>query len=252
MAEQLPFLLRLQLPARKTAKKKKTNQPKASTTRGFGAKPLTFAQVVEQFPTQVPPNADSLPCPCQVDTRQSSNGANNNNNQQETLDLLPRYADCCAPYHQRDHERRRLPESPERVLRSRYSAFCYRLIDHVIQTTHPEADNYTNDHIQWAKNLNTKNGMFDDYNFVNLEVLGDTLYSNLQQDEATLEFLIRFRPKDGAGPLEESFWCENGRFLKDDDHGWLYVDSEISPVIKKKRRQKNSRKLWILIHDNYL
>ncbi|MEM9160912.1 MAG: YchJ family metal-binding protein [Verrucomicrobiota bacterium] len=44
------------------------------------------------------------------------------------------YSDCCAPYH-RGHSR---PKTAEQLMRSRYSAYFFRLVDYLVETTHPE------------------------------------------------------------------------------------------------------------------
>lgn len=43
------------------------------------------------------------------------------------------YATCCMPF----HYGRAKPESAEQLMRSRYSAYFFRLIDYLIDTTHP-------------------------------------------------------------------------------------------------------------------
>ena len=44
------------------------------------------------------------------------------------------YALCCLPYHQGKAR----PETAEQLMRSRYSAYFFRLIDYLIATTHPD------------------------------------------------------------------------------------------------------------------
>ena len=43
------------------------------------------------------------------------------------------YAECCMPFH---HGKAK-PETAEQLMRSRYSAYFFRLIDSLIETTHP-------------------------------------------------------------------------------------------------------------------
>jgi SEC-C motif-containing protein len=45
-----------------------------------------------------------------------------------------RYADCCMPF----HYGRAKPETAEQLMRSRYSAYFFRLIDYLVDTTHPD------------------------------------------------------------------------------------------------------------------
>lgn len=44
------------------------------------------------------------------------------------------YAKCCMPY----HYGRAQPETAEQLMRSRYSAYFFRLTDYLVTTTHPD------------------------------------------------------------------------------------------------------------------
>lgn len=44
------------------------------------------------------------------------------------------YADCCQPFH---HGNAR-PETAEELMRSRFSAYFFRLVDYLVDTTHPD------------------------------------------------------------------------------------------------------------------
>jgi len=44
------------------------------------------------------------------------------------------YAACCLPFHQGKSK----PETAEQLMRSRYSAYFFRLTDYLVETTHPE------------------------------------------------------------------------------------------------------------------
>jgi len=44
------------------------------------------------------------------------------------------YGTCCEPF----HLRRAKPETAEQLMRSRYSAYFFRLKDYLIKTTHPD------------------------------------------------------------------------------------------------------------------
>ncbi|MDA7935044.1 YchJ family metal-binding protein, partial [Akkermansiaceae bacterium] len=45
------------------------------------------------------------------------------------------YQDCCLPFHQN----KALPKTAEALMRSRYSAFFFRLSDYLVETTHPDS-----------------------------------------------------------------------------------------------------------------
>jgi SEC-C motif-containing protein len=44
------------------------------------------------------------------------------------------YAACCEPF----HLGRARPETAEQLMRSRYSAYFFRLVDYLVSTTHPD------------------------------------------------------------------------------------------------------------------
>jgi len=44
------------------------------------------------------------------------------------------YATCCMPF----HYGRAKPETAEQLMRSRYSAYFFRLLNYLIETTHPD------------------------------------------------------------------------------------------------------------------
>lgn len=78
------------------------------------------------------------------------------------------YEKCCLPYH---HGKAK-PETAEQLMRSRYSAYFFRLIDYLIETTHPDTrekdlERHLEDTIyqaNWAglKILGTAKGQKDD------------------------------------------------------------------------------------------
>ena len=44
------------------------------------------------------------------------------------------YSHCCMPYHHGTAK----PETAEQLMRSRYSAYFFRLVDYLVGTTHPD------------------------------------------------------------------------------------------------------------------
>jgi len=44
------------------------------------------------------------------------------------------YGECCMPF----HYGRAKPETAEQLMRSRYSAYFFRLVDYLVETTHPD------------------------------------------------------------------------------------------------------------------
>ena len=181
----------------------KKRRAAASTNKGFGAAPPTFDEVVSRFRTRLPSSdaTSVVDCPC---------GSGKT------------YQSCCEPFHKGE----RSCTAPTDVLRTRYSAFSYRLVKYVIDTTHPTCRDYQEDKIEWAKELN-KNGMFDSYDFVDLEI-GDEISSS--EDEAFVDFRVRLRAKDSQGTLagKETLISEKSRFLRNNEDGtWTYASGEV-------------------------
>ena len=163
-------------------------KPKASKAA------LSFEEVAAKFKTREPSDA-STPCACGLEQS---------------------YADCCRPYHQ---EAKPI-ESTEWCLRSRFTAFAYRLPRPIIATTHPDNRDYQSDKVKWARLLD-REGMFDSFDFVELSVGAAEDGAGL--DESFLTFTATLRPRDG-GP-DQSF-TERSRFLRSGG-SWLYASGEV-------------------------
>ena len=127
------------------------------------------------------------------------------------------YEACCKPYHNGQPV-----DSPERCLRSRFSAFAYRLPRHIICTTHPDNRDYQADRVTWARALN-KEGLFDDFDFVRLEV-GEAEPGG-DEKEAFLSFRATLRRRGGAE--DEMAFSERSRFVHSDD-AWLYASGQVT------------------------
>jgi SEC-C motif domain protein len=179
---------------------------RASSNKGFGAAPMTVDEYAASLSNRIPTSPEALQtsaCPCGSGSL---------------------YADCCRPYHQGSQ----FPQEPLRVLQSRYSAFYYRIPMYILQTSHPECNDYSEDRMAWLKDLN-KAGMFDGYNFVALEP-GETVMSADKDDEAFIEFRVRLKDKNPLNRKstdDEIVIRERSRFLRD-EQGWKYAGGDVS------------------------
>jgi SEC-C motif domain protein len=186
------------------AKKATNKHTRASSSKGFGAAPLTVEQYASTLPTRLPKDVDTTPCPC---------GGSSSS----------LYAQCCQPFHQG----LRYPSTPLQVLQSRYTAFQYRLPMYIMQTSHPTCSDYRNDRMEWLKDLH-KSGMFDGYHFVRL--VPGALTSGSHEDEAFVEFEVHFQDKNPLNrktPDDTIVFRERSRFLRDAPHGWRYTGGEV-------------------------
>ena len=176
----------------------------ASTNKGFGAAPPTLEEVCSKFQNRMPQDPSTVACPC---------------GRGET------YENCCLPH----HSGKKFPDSPLRVLQSRYSAFVFRNIPYIISTTHPTCRDWRKDKIAWAKDLN-KQGMFDSFEFLSLQVGEETKRDDDDENEAFLDFKVRLRSKEDD--KQETTVMEKSRFLRDKDGKWSYASGEVRSDVK--------------------
>ena len=199
---------------------------------GFGTPPPTLEDVLSTIKTtRLPKDALSLPCPC---------GSSKTENEESVKET---YAECCGPLIEKAGSCR----TPQQVLESRYTAFCYRNIGHVIRTTHEECRDYRADKVTWAKDLD-KEGMFDSFEFVGLKILDsedgtkDEASSNNENSEnqAFMEFQVRLKGRslEDARSLssiegEETVISERSRFLRDPETGeWKYAGGDVRSTVQ--------------------
>ena len=118
------------------------------------------------------------------------------------------YAECCEPFIKGD----KLPETAEKLMRSRYSAYATINVDYLHSTLHPDhqADHDVNAARKWAA----------DSDWLGLEIIST---AEGGEDDATgiVEFRANYREKGKNKALHEV-----SRFEKVDGR-WTYVDGEM-------------------------
>lgn len=112
--------------------------------------------------------------------------------------------------------------TPEQLMRSRYSAFCLKKADYLIQTRHP-SKRTPQDREQLVR-------MFRSTRWEGLKVL-NTQAGECLQDQGLVEFAAFFQTDAGAGQLHE---CS--RFVRE-NNAWFYVDGDILPPLTFKRNE---------------
>jgi SEC-C motif-containing protein len=195
---------------------------KAASGGGFGAPKKaapTFDEVIKSFPTRLPSDFATAPCPC---------GSSDT------------YAECCRPYHAEES----LPESPERCLRTRYSAFAYRLPAYIITTTDKVNSDYSDDKVKWARRLH-KEQMFDGFRFEGLEI-GDA-EPGRNEKEKFLSLAVTLMPIDKKTKLPTSeqpmVFYEKSKFKRNAQGAWLYATGEVTTdAVGFKGRVLNNQK----------
>ncbi len=118
-----------------------------------------------------------------------------------------KYKKCCKIFHENIEK----PKTALELMRSRYCAFALNLSEYIIKTTHKDNLDFTNDILNWKKDienfsLNTE--------FKDLEIL--------EFLEGEFESFVTFKATLFQGNQDISF-VEKSRFLKENNM-WLYVD----------------------------
>uniref|UniRef100_A0A7S2N745 YchJ-like middle NTF2-like domain-containing protein n=1 Tax=Haptolina brevifila TaxID=156173 RepID=A0A7S2N745_9EUKA len=170
---------------------------------GFGAPPpppKTLEDVVRSFGNRLPKDFSDL-CMC---------GSG------ET------YSACCRPY----HAGKQKPETPEICLRTRYTAFAYRLPIYIMETTDPSNADFQKDKIKWAKKL-SKTSMFDTFDFSASHLTVGELVAGKDENEVFMEpnsFTLQPKAPAGARPITT---FERTRFVRRKET-WLFADGAVT------------------------
>ncbi|MEC7839618.1 MAG: YchJ family metal-binding protein [Chlamydiota bacterium] len=120
------------------------------------------------------------------------------------------YSVCCKKYHEGAP-----PENALVLMRSRYSAYAMRLIDYIINTTHPNNPQYIKNHGEWKEQIKdfcliTK--------FISLKILDFVEGEKV----SFVTFRAGMRQKS-----EDASFTERSRFEKMAGR-WLYHSGEVS------------------------
>lgn len=117
-----------------------------------------------------------------------------------------KYKQCCQPYHKGI-----LPSDAHKLMRSRYSAFALDLADYIMETTHPDNPDYTENKAVWKKSILEFSQ--------NTRFLGLKIGECIDREEVAY---VTFEAIFGQGSL-----TEKSRFLKVGGK-WLYESGEFT------------------------
>ncbi|TRY12223.1 YchJ family protein [Shewanella hanedai] len=124
------------------------------------------------------------------------------------------YNDCCAPYHRADS----LPQTPEQLMRSRYSAFVTKQHSYLIQTHHA-------DHLNGLTTaLLAEN---DETQWLSLQIIS----SKRQENTGEVCFQAWYRDTDDIDAIHE---CS--QFVLENDK-WFYTHGEMKEAVYPKRNE---------------
>lgn len=145
----------------------------------------------------------SQPCPCGSETE---------------------YSNCCGPFLDRSQR----PETPEQLMRSRYTAFCRGDADYLIATLAPEK---RSDPLALAQLRQELSHTMATTEWLGLKVLNSAVTG---PGEGRVEFAAFFRAKDlsGQGKTDQGIrqLHEKSRFVRQEGR-WFYRDGEMGPGI---------------------
>lgn len=137
---------------------------------------------------------------------------------------------CCQPYLKGDA----LPETAEKLMRSRFSAFCEGAADYLVQTLHPSARS--------GSDLADVKETIAGTEWTNLIIVKATR-GGKRDSEGHVEFVATFRQKlkalmIGSGGDAPGFdqLHERSFFLREEGR-WFYVDGDRLPLYQTKRNE---------------
>lgn len=162
----------------------------------------------------------SLPiCPCQINPLSEAIGA----------PLL--YQDCCQPYHdgllnnEADKTDGVKPDSAERLMRSRYSAFVLIKPEYIVKTSLPAQQNLLDTKAieTWAKETN----------WAGLEIVTHT--PKLGKRHAQVEFKAYFKTPEGLQAHHELSAFVKVTDKNSNNARWYFLDPTVSMSVTQKQ-----------------
>ena len=120
------------------------------------------------------------------------------------------YHQCCQQYHNGA-----LPETAEKLMRSRYCAYAMGLVDYIVQTTHPDNPNWSADTEQWKADITLfcRHTKFPGLSVENFEDGDERAY-------------VTFTAFLTQGTQDATF-TEKSTFVKRDGR-WFYLDGDMN------------------------
>jgi SEC-C motif-containing protein len=117
------------------------------------------------------------------------------------------YAECCLPFHLGKAK----PQTAEQLMRSRFSAYFFRLVDYLVDTTHPD-----------TREPGLKRELEETIHQVNWSFLTILATSKGGKNDKTgkVEFVANYFIKDEPNKLQE---CSRFRRFKGT---WKYLDGK--------------------------
>ena len=122
---------------------------------------------------------------------------------------LLKYKKCCKVF----HDNIKNPSNSLELMKSRFSAYAFKQSNYIIKTTHKENQDYSENILEWKKEIEIFSSNTD---FDKLEIL--------EFIKGEIESFVTFRATLFQNKNDVSF-IEKSRFKKEDNI-WLYVDGQ--------------------------
>ena len=120
-----------------------------------------------------------------------------------------KYKKCCKVF----HDNIKNPLNALELMKSRFSAYAFKQSNYIIKTTHKENQDYSENILEWTKEIEIFSSNTD---FDKLEIL--------EFIKGEIESFVTFRATLFQNKNDVSF-IEKSRFKKENNI-WLYVDGE--------------------------
>lgn len=120
-----------------------------------------------------------------------------------------KYKKCCKVF----HDNIKNPLNALELMKSRFSAYAFKQSNYIIKTTHKENQDYSENILEWKKEIEIFSSNTD---FDKLEIL--------EFIKGEIESFVTFRANLFQNKNDVSF-IEKSRFKKEDNI-WLYVDGQ--------------------------
>ena len=136
------------------------------------------------------------------------------------------YAECCKPF----HDGASYPPTPGTLMRARFAAFHFRVVEFIVDTTHPTNELY-GPRKEMIKRLSQN--CYDDFDFLGLDLADDGAGAGASAEgqevqevqEAKLDYTVRLKTKSDG--LLTGF-KETAVFRTGEGGRWQYADGQLT------------------------
>ena len=134
------------------------------------------------------------------------------------------YVKCCGRLHK--DPAYYAQATAEQVVRARYTAYAKRVIDFIIDSTHPLNHNFMEDIDHWRETIAMN--CYDNFELTKCDILKESYHTMDQKEIAIVQFMAHMTQRDLH---EKTAFCETSSFERHPDTGaWLYRNGVVEAV----------------------